>query len=56
MNDISYCREICRDLVKAGAVLFSVYDLEDETALRSVALGEDDIIEIMEDSNTGAAQ
>jgi len=56
MNDISYCREICWDLVEAGSVLFSAYDLEDEAALRSVALGEDDIIEIMEDSNTGAAQ
>ena len=56
MNDISYCREICWDLVEAGSVLFSAYDLEEETALRSVALGEDDIIEIMEDSNTGAAQ
>ena len=56
MNDISYCREICWDLVKAGSVLFSVDDREEETALRSVALGEDDISEIMEDSNTGAAQ
>ena len=56
MNDISYCREICWDLVEAGSVLFSAYDLEEETALRSVALGEDDIIEIMEDSNTEAAQ
>jgi phosphate:Na+ symporter len=56
MNDISYCREICWDLVEAGSVLFSAYDLEDESALKSVALGEDDIIEIMEDSNTGAAQ
>ena len=56
MNDISYCKEICWDLVEAGSVLFSAYDLEEETALRSVALGEDDIIEIMEDSNTEAAQ
>ena len=56
MNDISYCRETCWDLVKAGSVLFSTYDLKEETALRSVALGEDDIIEIIEDSNTGAAQ
>ena len=56
MNDISYCKEICWDLVEAGSVLFSAYDLEEETALRSVTLGEDDIIEIMEGSNTGAAQ
>ena len=56
MNDISYCREICWDLVEAGSVLFSAYDLEDETALRSVALGEDEIIEIIEGSNSGAAQ
>jgi phosphate:Na+ symporter len=56
MNDISYCRDICWDLVEAGSVLFSAYDPEEETAHRSVALGEDEIIEIMEDSNTGAAQ
>ena len=56
MNDISYCREICWDLVEAGSVLFSAYDLVDETAIRSVALGEDDIIEIMEDSNTEAIE
>ena len=56
MNDISYCREICWDLVEAGSVLFSAYDLAEETALRSVALGEDDINEIIEDSNAEAAQ
>ena len=56
MNDISYCREICWDLVKAGSVLFSTFEQDEETAVRSVALGEDDIVEIMEDSNTGAAQ
>jgi phosphate:Na+ symporter len=56
MNDISYCREICWDLVKAGSVLFSAFEQDEETAVRSVALGEDDIVEIMEDSNTGAAQ
>jgi len=56
MNDISYCREICWDLVEAGSVLFLAYDQEEETAIRSVALGEDDIIEIMEDSNTEAAK
>jgi phosphate:Na+ symporter len=52
MNDISYCREICWDLVEAGSVLFAAYDLDEGTALRSVALGEADIIEIMEESNT----
>jgi phosphate:Na+ symporter len=56
MNDISYCREICWNLVEAGSVLFSAYELDEGTAVRSVALGEDDIVEIMEDSNTGAAQ
>ena len=56
MNDISYCREICWDLVKAGSVLFSAFELDEGTAVRSVALGEDDIVEIMEDSKTGAAQ
>ncbi len=56
MNDISYCREISWNLVKAGSALFSAYELDEGTAVRSVALGEDDIVEIMEDSNTGAAQ
>ena len=56
MNDISYYREICCDLVEAGSVLFSAYDPEEETALRSVALGEDETIEIMEESNTGVAK
>ena len=56
MNDISYCREICWDLVEAGSVLFAAYDLDEGTALRSVALGEADIIEIMEESNTEAVR
>ena len=56
MNDISYCREICWNLVEAGSVLFSAYELDEGTAVRSVALGEDDIVEIMEESNTGATQ
>ncbi len=56
MNDISYSREICWDLVEAGSVLFLALEPDEGTAVRSVALGEDDIVEIMEDSNTGTAQ
>ena len=42
MNDISYCREICWDLVEAGSVLFSASDADEMAAIRSVALGEEE--------------
>ena len=48
MNDISYCREICWDLVEAGAVLFSRSDRKDKDALKSVALDEHEIIAMLE--------
>ena len=47
MNDISYCKEICWDLLEAGATLFSVPDLHEKAAMRSVALDEQEITEMM---------
>lgn len=48
MNDISYCREICWDLVEAGIVLFSTSSRDDQSAMRSIALDEHEIAEIIE--------
>ena len=48
MNDISYCREICWDLVEAGVVLFSTSSRDDQSAMRSIALDEHEIAEIIE--------
>lgn len=48
MNDISYCREICWDLVEAGMVLFSTINRDDQGAMRSIALDEHEIAEIVE--------
>jgi phosphate:Na+ symporter len=48
MNDISYSRELCWDLVEAGAVLFSTSDLDDKAAMRSVALDEYEVNEMIE--------
>ena len=56
MNDISYCREICWDLVEAGSVLFSEYDFDETVVMRSVVLGEQDIIEMMDDSDAETAR
>ncbi len=56
MNDISYCREICWDLVEAGSVLFSVSDPDDMAAIRSIALGEEEIAEMVEDENREVPQ
>lgn len=55
MNDISYCRDICWDLVEAGAVLFSTSDRKDKDALKSVALDEHEIIEMLETPDGKAA-
>ncbi len=52
MNDITYCRETCWDLVEAGAVLFSTSDLDEQTAIRTIVLDEEEIAEMME-SETG---
>jgi phosphate:Na+ symporter len=48
MNDITYCREICWNLLEASAALFSESDLDEKAALRSVALDEHEIINILE--------
>jgi phosphate:Na+ symporter len=56
MNDISYCREICWDLVEAGSTLFSEMDLEDMAAMRSITLDEHEIIEMMEATDEEAAR
>jgi hypothetical protein len=50
MNDISYSRELCWDLVEAGAVLFSTSDLDDKAAMRSVALDEYEVNEMIENT------
>ncbi len=48
MNDISYCKETCWDLVEAAMVLFSTSDKEDQAAIHSIALDEHEIAEISE--------
>jgi phosphate:Na+ symporter len=56
MNDISYCRNICWDLVEAGSVLFSKSLPDDRDAKRSVSLGEHEIAEMMADADERAAR
>ena len=56
MNDISYCRETCWDLVEAGTVLFSTSNLDEKIAMRTIALGEDEIAEMMENPDGEAAR
>ena len=56
MNDISYCREICWDLVEAGSVLFSESNPDERDAIRSIALGEHEIVEMMSDTDGEAAR
>jgi hypothetical protein len=51
MNDITYCRELCWDLVEAGTVLFSTSDLDDKAAMKSIALDEYEIQEMMESTD-----
>jgi phosphate:Na+ symporter len=55
MNDISYCRELCWDLVEAGSVLFSESAPDEKDAIQSIALGEHEIHEMMGNSDEGAA-
>ena len=52
MNDISYCRETCWDLLEAGILLFSSTDLDEKAATQSIALDEHEIIEMMESPDT----
>jgi phosphate:Na+ symporter len=56
MNDITYCRETCWDLVEAGTVLFSASDLDETVAMRTLALSEEEITEMLEHGNEEAAR
>ena len=56
MNDITYCRETCWDLVEAGTVLFSASDLDEAVAMRTITLSEDEITEMMENGEEEAAR
>jgi phosphate:Na+ symporter len=56
MNDITYCRETCWDLVEAGSVLFSASDLDESVAMRTITLSEDEITEMMESGDEEAAR
>jgi len=56
MNDITYCRETCWDLVEAGTVLFSASDLEETVAMRALALSEEEITEMLEHGTEEAAR
>jgi len=47
MNDVTYCREICWDLVEAGLVLFSTSNRSDQSAEQIIALDEHEIAAIM---------
>jgi len=48
MNDITYCRETCWDLLQAGSTLFSPTDRDEKMAIRSVTLDAHEIAEIMQ--------
>ena len=50
MNDISYCKETCWDLVEAGSVLFSESDRDEKDAMRSIALDEHEIVDMIADA------
>ena len=56
MNDISYCKETCWDLVEAGSVLFAKSDPDERDAMQSIALGEHEINEMMADADDEAAR
>lgn len=56
MNDISYCRNICWDLVEAGSVLFSESLPDERDMKRRIALGEHEIAEMMADTDERAAR
>jgi phosphate:Na+ symporter len=48
MNDMSYCKEACWDLIEAAIVIFSTAGRDDQSAMRSIALDEHEIAEIAE--------
>ena len=50
MNDITYCRETCWDLIEAGTVLFTTSNRGDQSVMKSISLDEDEIAELIEAS------
>jgi phosphate:Na+ symporter len=56
MNDISYCKETCWDLVEAGSVLFSESHPDERQAMRSIALDEHEITEMIADEDERVAR
>lgn len=56
MNDITYTREICWDLVDAATALFANMSLDERAAIRSIALDEDEIIEMLNEPEKEATQ
>ena len=54
MNDMSYCKEACWDLIEAAIVLFSTTNRDDQSAIISIALDEHEIAEIAESTEAEA--
>jgi len=54
MNDETYCKETCWDLIEAAIVLFSSASRDDQSAMRSIALDEHEIAEIAETAEAEA--
>ncbi|MDX2416091.1 MAG: Na/Pi symporter [Xanthomonadales bacterium] len=54
MNDMSYCKEACWDLIEAAIVLFSTANRDDQSAMISIALDEHEIAEIAESTEAEA--
>ena len=54
MNDASYSREACWDLIESAIVLFSTANRDDQSAMRSIALDEHEIAEIAETTEAEA--
>jgi phosphate:Na+ symporter len=48
MNDISYCKDVCWDLIEAALILFSTSNRVDQNAEQSISLDEHEIAEIIE--------
>ena len=55
MNDISYCKETCWDLVEAGIILFSSSNRDDQSTMKIISLDEHEIAEIAEIADTAEA-
>ena len=52
MNDISYCRELCWDLADAASILFSRSDRSDMDAMKSIALDDQEIADLIENTES----